>query len=75
MPKNDTRVVCSELRKRSKGELQSLLSSKLEELRQNRFKHALGRLSKTHALKLLKGDIARLKTVLAESARGEEAQV
>ena len=60
----DSRVVAKELRERSDGELRSLLSAKTEELHKAKFKQALGQLSETHILKVLRKDVARLQTVL-----------
>jgi large subunit ribosomal protein L29 len=69
MAKNENMVVAKELRERSEAELRSLLASKLEELHKVKFNHALGQLRDTHTLKLLKKDIARLKTVLREQTK------
>jgi large subunit ribosomal protein L29 len=69
MAKNENMVVAKELRERSEAELRSLLAAKVEELHKVKFNHALGQLRDTHTLKLLKKDIARLKTVLKEQAK------
>ena len=66
MAENDNIVVVKEARDRSEAELRSLLESKREELHQAKFKHTLGQLDKTHALKQLKRDISRLSTVLRQ---------
>ena len=50
---------------RPANELQTLLTSRREDLRKARFKHALNQLQKTHTLTVLRRDIARLKTALA----------
>ena len=63
-------VVASELRSRNEAELQSLLKEKVEELHTVKFKKALGQLAQPHMVKMLKRDIARLKTVLNESREG-----
>ena len=63
----------AQLRQRNAAEVRSLLTSKAEELRKSRFKHALGQLRETHILKGLRKDIAQLNTVLAaQSAQAEE---
>lgn len=68
MAKNANMVVAKELRERNDDELKSLLAEKYEELHSARFKHALGQLDKTHGLKFLRRDIAKMRTVLAERA-------
>jgi large subunit ribosomal protein L29 len=73
MAKKENMVVAKELRERSDAELRSLLASKLDELHKVKFNHALGQLRDTHTLKLLKKDIARLRTVLKEQAKETRA--
>ncbi len=73
MAKSENMVVAKELRERSEAELKSLLASKIEELHKVKFNHALGQLRDTHTLKLLKKDVARLKTVLREQQAKETA--
>jgi len=69
MANRENTVVAKELRDRNDAELKSLMQSKVDELQKTRFKHALGQLSETHALKTLRRDIARLQTVLNERSR------
>ena len=66
MAKNDNTVVAKELRDRTDAELESLLGTKAEELHRGKFKHALGQLRETHTLKVLRRDIARIRTVLTQ---------
>lgn len=73
MAEHENMVVAKELRERSVAEIRSLLASKLEELHKVKFNHALGQLRDTHTLKLLKKDVARLKTVLKEQQAKETA--
>ncbi|MBI3179198.1 MAG: 50S ribosomal protein L29 [Deltaproteobacteria bacterium] len=69
MAKNENIVLTKELRGRGEAELKSLLDQKSDELSKLGFKHALQQLRETHKLKLLKRDIARIRTVLGERAR------
>ena len=62
-----------DLRQRSAGELESLLTGAKEELYKLRFKQALGQLGETHRLGLLKKSIARINTLLAEQGSGGAA--
>ena len=64
MAKSD--VIASEIRNRSKAELESLLAEKTEELHKTKFGYALGQITKTHLKRDLKRDIARINTVLGE---------
>ena len=50
------------------------MASKLEELHGAKFKHALGQLDKTHVLRQLKRDVAKLRTVLAEKQQAAPAE-
>ena len=68
MPKKEEHLVTTELRKRPDAEIKSLLLTKIEELHKARFKHELKQLRDTHTLKILRHDIARLKTILNERA-------
>ena len=63
---NDNKMVLREVRDRSSNELQSMIDGKSDELFKARFKHAMGQLRETHKLRRLRGDIARLKTILQE---------
>ena len=58
--------VAKEMADRKDSELNALMSEKIEELHNVKFKHALGQLGETHLVKSLKRDIARLKTVLRQ---------
>lgn len=74
MAESEDRVVVRELRERQPSELRSLLESKTEELFKAKFKKALGQLRETHTLQALKKDIARIRTILGERAKSDEAQ-
>jgi len=67
MTSEKNQVSTQEARQRSSAELQSLLVAKREEWRQALLKHACKQLRQTHVLKELRRDIARLRTVLAET--------
>jgi large subunit ribosomal protein L29 len=54
----------AEIRAKAVEELQGLLVGKRDEARAMRFKHAMGQLQKTHQLRQLRRDIARIETVL-----------
>ncbi len=58
-----------ELRTRSAAELRSLLANKQETLQKLRFKHQLGQLTKTHELKELRRDVARIETIMRQEQR------
>ncbi len=68
-------IPAKELRERADAELESLLKSKTEELQKARFKHALGQLPKTHTLKTLKREVARIETVLHQRATTAKTEV
>ncbi len=72
MAKSEDGVVVKELRERADAEVRSLLATKVEELHGVKFKKALGQLQETHTLKVLRRDIARLKTVMTERAQKAE---
>ena len=72
MANEDNVVVVSELADRSDAELRSLGASKAEEFQKAKFKHALGQLDKTHMLRSLRQDIARINTVLRGRAHQGE---
>ncbi len=56
----------SELRQLSTEELRQLLRESEETLQKMRFQHALKQLENTAALRTLRKDIARIKTILHE---------
>jgi large subunit ribosomal protein L29 len=58
----------SELREKSAAELQDSLVSELEKQFKMRMKRATGQQEQTHEMKRVRRDIARIKTVLNESA-------
>lgn len=74
MAKSEDAVVVKELRERGDAEVRSLLATKVEELQGVKFKQALGQLQETHTLKVLRREVARLKTVLGERAKKAEVQ-
>ena len=74
MAKSEDAVVVKELRERGDAEVRSLLATKIEELQGVKFKQALGQLQETHTLKVLRREVARLKTVLGERAKKAEVQ-
>lgn len=55
-----------ELKKLSEAELHKMQNELLEDLFKLRFKHGIRRLENPAKLGLLKKDIARIKTILAE---------
>jgi large subunit ribosomal protein L29 len=59
----------SELREKSKDDLEKELNKLLEEQFFLRTKKATGQLSQTHLLKSNQKDIARIKTILKESEK------
>jgi large subunit ribosomal protein L29 len=58
----------SELHKLTVSELQTRLDEAKEELFKLRFQKSSGRLEDTNRLRLVKRDVARIKTILAERA-------
>lgn len=73
MSGKEEKLDIAQLRQRNEAEVRSLLTSKADELRKARFKHALGQLRETHVLKALRKDIAKLNTALAQrNAQVEE---
>lgn len=62
-----------DLRDLSNTELESLLAEKKETLASQNFEHALKQLHDVAYLKILKRDIARINTVLAEKKKKAEA--
>lgn len=59
----------NDLRELTVGELNNLLFESQETLAKQNFQHALKQLQDTAYLKVLKKDIARIKTILNERAR------
>ena len=64
MSGKEEKLNVEELSKRGESEVRSLLTSKSDELRKTRFKHAMKQLRETHVLGQLRRDIAKLNTVL-----------
>jgi large subunit ribosomal protein L29 len=62
----------SELHKLTVGELQTRLDETKEELFKLRFQKSSGRLEDTNRLRMVKRDVARIRTILAERAREVE---
>ena len=60
----------SELRKKSKGELQDELQGLLREQFNLRMQRASGQLNKGHLLRNVRRNIARVKTVINEKKAG-----
>ncbi|GAB6139403.1 50S ribosomal protein L29 [Methylosoma difficile] len=58
----------SELRQKSKDELQSLLNDLSREKFTLRMQKATGQLSKSHQVKVVRRDVARIQTILKEMA-------
>ena len=58
----------SELRSKSKAELNQELENLLREQFNLRMQHATGQLTQTHQLKIVRRNIARVKTVLNQKA-------
>jgi len=73
MPSDNT-VIVKEVRGRAPAEIESLLATKVEELYRVKISHALGQLDKTHSLKQLKRDIAKLKTVLRQATPSQQVE-
>ena len=62
----------SELHKLTVSELQTRLDETKEELFKLRFQKSSGRLEDTNRLRMVKRDVARIKTILAEREREVE---
>lgn len=58
----------SELRDKSREELQAALNSELEKQFKQRMQLATGQLNETHTVKQVRRNIARIKTVLNQKA-------
>ncbi|MFZ5426025.1 MAG: 50S ribosomal protein L29 [Thermodesulfobacteriota bacterium] len=63
-------MTTKELRELDEAKLAEKLSQSQEELFKLRFQHATAQLEKTHRLKELKKDIARVKTVMSQAKSG-----
>jgi large subunit ribosomal protein L29 len=64
----------SEIRALSIGELNSKLSDSREELMKLRFQQVTGQLTDTSRLRILRREIARIETVIAEQSRAAEQE-
>lgn len=60
-----------EVRSRADADLSQLVSTKRASLREARFSRQMGQLPKTHVLKQMRRDIARIETVL----RGRQQKI
>lgn len=60
-----------DLRDLTTTELESLLADAQETLSKQKFQHALSQLQDTSYLKILRKDIARIKTILTERERAK----
>ena len=65
----------SEIRELSLDEMQRKVSDFKEELFNLRFQHEIGQLENPIKMKQTKRDIARIKTIIQESKRKEEAGI
>ncbi|WP_243359650.1 50S ribosomal protein L29 [Fundidesulfovibrio terrae] len=63
-------MTSKELRELDEAKLSEKLSQSEEELFKLRFQHATAQLEKTHRLRELKKDIARVKTVMTQKKSG-----
>lgn len=63
-----------ELREQSEEELETFLAEKQEELFKLRFQHFTGQLENTAKLKLVRREVARVRTVLAERQQDQGAE-
>lgn len=61
-----------DLRELTDMELHRLLAETEETLAKQRFQHALKQLQDTSYLKVLKSDIARIKTIINENERSQQ---
>lgn len=59
-------MIASELRKKTLIELKDELLAKLKELFNLRTQKSIGQTTQTHQFKMVKREIARIKTVLSE---------
>lgn len=62
----------SEIRKMNKDEINSKIVELKKELFDLRMKQSVGNLDKPHKINVLRKDVARLKTILAEKDGSEE---
>ncbi len=62
----------TEIRELSEEELKNKESELKDQLFKLKFQHALGQLENVVKLKTVKKDIARIKTILTERAKGAE---
>ncbi len=61
-----------DLRELTDQELQQILRESVETLARLRVQHSLSQLQDTASLKILKKDIARIKTIISERQRAKE---
>ncbi len=61
-----------DLRELTDQELQQILRESVETLARLRIQHSLSQLQDTASLKILKKDIARVKTIISERQRAKE---
>ena len=61
----------SELRNLKSGELETKLSDAREELMKLRFQQVTGQLTDTSRLRILRREIARMRTILNEQSKAE----
>jgi large subunit ribosomal protein L29 len=61
----------SELRQQNKSTLQNTLSDLFKKQFQLRMQHGSGQLATNHQIRQLRRDIARVKTIMTEQAKGE----
>ena len=64
----------SELRGKTAEELNSFVQTRQIDLARLKFRHAAGQLEKTHDLKKLKKEVARIKTVAKEKEKVQNAK-
>jgi ribosomal protein L29 len=64
----------AEVRARADEELVALVAAKREESRNARFAREMGQLPKTHVLRQLRRDIARIETVLTTRRRSNQGE-
>lgn len=63
-----------EARNRADGELRELVLAKRVSLREARFARQMGQLPKTHVLKQMRRDIARIETILGGRQHNNEVK-
>ena len=63
-----------ELREQTDEELEGFLADKQEELFKLRFQHFTGQLENTAKIKLVRREVARAKTIMAERRKAQGAE-